>query len=115
MKKIWIIPTAILAANILIMIFGIATNSGVIGAYAGGAAALLTDPLIIISGIIVGISASTRNIKLYLLVFFVGTLILTTILHFVINTSWFLTDILRFNDILIIASIIFLIKNIFDK
>lgn len=40
MKRLWIIPSAILSANVLILIFGIATNSGFIGTLFGGLMAI---------------------------------------------------------------------------
>ena len=113
MKKIWIIPSAIIAMNALIFIIGIILNLPVVGFLVGGTAAILTDPIIIISGLLIGIFASDKNIKVFLLMFFVGTIILTVIFHFYINTTHPLTDIIRFNSILIISSIIFLIKRLF--
>ena len=114
-KKLWIIPTAIISLNLLILIFGIATNSGKIGGWLGATAALMFDPPIIVSGIILGMVASGKDFKLYLLTTFIGALVLTVIFHFMINTSFLLTDIVRFNDILILSSIVFLIKYFASK
>ena len=115
MKKLWIIPTAIISLNLLILIFGIATNSGKIGVWIGATAALMFDPLIIVSGIILGMVASGKDLKLYLLTTFIGALVLTVIFHFMIHTQSSLTDIVRFNDILILSSIVFLIKYFASK
>lgn len=115
MKKLWIIPTAIISLNLLILIFGIATNSGKIGIWLGATTALMFDPLIIVSGIILGMVASGKDFKLYLLTTFIGALVLTVVFHFMINTSFLLTDIVRFNDILILSSIVFLIKYFASK
>ena len=35
MNKLWAIPTAILSANVLVIVFGFATNTGVIGSFLG--------------------------------------------------------------------------------
>ena len=115
MKKLWIIPTAIISSNLLILIFGIAIDSGKIGIWLGATTALMFDPLIIVSGIILGMVASGKDFKLYLLTTFIGALVLTVVFHFMINTSFLLTDIVRFNDILILSSIVFLIKYFASK
>lgn len=115
MKRLWIIPSAILSANVLILIFGIATNSGFIGNLFGGLMAILTDPIIIISGLLVGVIATDKNLKGFLLVFFGGSVVLTFLFHFMINTSSSITDFARLDSILIISSILFLIKRLFIK
>ena len=115
MKRLWIIPSAILSSNVLILIFGIATNSGFIGSLFGGLMAILTDPIIIISGLLVGVIATDKNLKGFLLVFFGGSVVLTFLFHFMINTTYAITDLVRFDGILIIASVIFLIKRLFIK
>tara|TARA_E500000178_G_C16751603_1_gene630646 strand:+ start:413 stop:757 length:345 start_codon:yes stop_codon:yes gene_type:complete len=113
MKKIWIIPSTILIANILILVLGIVTNSGFVGTLFGGLIAVIIDPVIIISGLLIGIIASDKKLKMFLLVFFVGTILLTALFHFTINTTYIITDLVRFDGILIIASVIFLIKRLF--
>ena len=113
MKKIWIIPSTILIANILILVLGIVTNSGFVGTLFGGLIAVIIDPVIIISGLLIGIIASDKKLKMFLLVFFVGTILLTVLFHFTINTTYTITDLVRFDGILIIASVIFLIKRLF--
>jgi hypothetical protein len=113
MKKLWIIPTVILSLNILILIFGFATNSGVIGGLMGSTFALMFDPILFVSSLILGFVTSSKDFKLYLLTTFGGALVLTVIFHFMINTSFLLTDIVRFNNILILSSIVFLIKRKF--
>ena len=115
MKRLWIIPSAILIANILILVLGIATNSGFVGTLFGGLMAIMTDPVIIISGLLIGVIASDKNFKIFLLVFFVGAIVLTVLFHFMINTTYAITDLVRFDGILIIASVIFLIKRLFIK
>ena len=107
--------TGILIANILILVLGIATNSGFVGTLFGGLMAIMTDPVIIISGLLIGVIASDKNLKIFLLVFFVGTIVLTVLFHFMINTTYAITDLVRFDGILIIASVIFLIKRLFIK
>ena len=115
MKKLLIIPTAIISLNLLILIFGIATNSGKIGIWLGATTALMFDPMILASSLILGLATNSKDIKLYLLTTFGGALVLTVIFHFMINTSFLLTDIVRFNDILILSSIVFLIKYFASK
>jgi hypothetical protein len=115
MNKLWAIPAAILSANVFVIVFGFATNTGVIGSFAGATFAIMTDPLIFISGILIGIFAPNNDIKKFLIIFFVGSLILTFIFHFIINTSSFMTDLIRFNCILIVSSILFLIKSLATK
>ena len=114
-KKLWVIPAAILSANILVIVLGFATNTVVIGSFAGATFAIMTDPLIFISGILIGIFAPNNDIKKFLIIFFVGSLILTFIFHFIINTSSSMTDFIRFNCILIVSSILFLIKSLSTK
>jgi len=108
-----IIPTAIISLNLLILIFGIATSSGKIGSWLGATAALMFDPMILASSLILGLLSSNKDLKLYLLTTFIGALVLTVIFHFIIHTQSSLTDIVRFNDILILSSVVFLIKRKF--
>ena len=115
MKKLWIIPSAILVAHVLILVLGIATNSGFVGSLSGGLLAITTDPVIIISGLLIGVIASDKNLKTFLLVFFAGSIVLASLFHFMINTSHTISDIFRFDGILIIASVVFLIKRLFIK
>ena len=114
-KKIWIIPATILSANILVIVLGFATNTGAVGSFAGATFAIMTDPLIFISGILVGIFSPTNDIKKFLIIFFISSLILTFIFHFIINTSSSMTDLIRFNCILIVSSILVLIKRLYAK
>ena len=114
-KKLWVIPAAIISTNVLIIVLGFATNTGAIGSFAGATFAIMTDPLIFISGILIGIFVPNNDIKKFLIIFFGGTLILTFIFHFIINTSSLMTDLIRFNCILIVSSILFLIKSLSTK
>ena len=112
MKNLWIIPSAILGANVLFILFGLITNSGFVGSFMGGTAAIFTDPLILVAGILIGIFLPKKDIKMFLLILLIGTGVVTVVFHFIINTSFFMTDIIRFNNILILSSIVFLLKGI---
>ena len=112
MKNLWIIPSAILGANVMFILFGLITNWGFVGSFMGGTFAIFTDPLIIIAGILIGIFLPKKDIKVFLLLLFIGSGVITVIFHFIINTSFFMTDFIRFNNILILSSIIFLLKGI---
>ena len=89
MKSLWIIPSAILGVNVLFILFGLITNSGFVGSFMGGTAAIFTDPLIIIAGILIGIFLPKKDIKMFLLILLIGTGVITVIFHFIINTSFF--------------------------
>jgi len=70
MKKLWIIPTVIISLNIIIVIFGFATNSGTIGSWISDTIGLIFDPMILVSSLILGLLSSSKDIKLYLLTAF---------------------------------------------
>ena len=114
MKKHWIIPTAIVLSNFLIIVLGFTTNSGTIGSFARASFTTITDPIIIILGVLIGLFAFNYEIRKIFLILFSGVLISALVFHLITNTSSSMNMLIILNSIIIIASVLFLIIRFFE-
>jgi hypothetical protein len=114
MKKHWIIPTAFISLNFLIVVLGLATNSDSIGSFAGTSLAKITDPTIIVLGVLIGLFAFNFEIRKFFLILFSGVLISVLVFYLITNTSSSMNMLIILNSILLIASVIFLIIRLFE-
>ena len=107
---------SILVLNLLFIIIAVANNFvGFFGALVGGSAAILTDPVILVVGILGGVALATQRIKFAVIALVVGAIIAAVVVHFILGTTRFIVDVVRVNVFLIIPSIIILIASGFNK
>ena len=102
-NPIFYFPIFILALNILTLLFAVVTNSGVIAGFFGGLAALLMDPMLIACAIIAGLVGD--NAKKSISFIFVISIIVVISFHIYLNTKYLFVDIVRFDAVMIIASL----------
>ena len=114
-NKLWIIPAAIILINLLTAVLGFINQTGVVGTLVGGTAAFMTDPVIIIFSILVGVFASKSNFIQWLLVFVGSSIIFVVIMHIVFKSPFMIIAFCRFDAVMIIASLIYLVKYNFVK
>jgi len=107
---------SILVLNLIFIIIAVANNFvGFFGALVGGSAAILTDPVILVVGILGGVALATQRIKFAVIALVVGAIIAAVVVHFILGTTRFIVDVVRVNVFLIIPSIIILIASGFNK
>jgi len=112
---LWIIPTVIILSNLIIAIYGFATQTGTIGTLVGATAAFMTDPIIMLFSIIIGIFAPKTKLVHWVIIFLIIPVIFVLLMHFVFPTPYFIFDLFRFNSVMIIVSLVYLIKYKFSK
>ena len=105
----------ILVSNILFIYVGFVANVGFVGSFAGGLMAIGTDPIIILIGVLLGVLTVFQQSKLSLIYLILGAVLATIVIHFILGTNDFIVDIVRFDALLIISSIIILVASIFSS
>jgi len=75
----------------------------------------MIDPIIIAFSVLFGALAPKSNISLWLLIFFGAPIIFVTGMHFALNTPYLIFGLFRFNSVMILVSIAYLIKYKFSK
>ena len=115
LNKIWLVPVAIISFNILIAILGFITQTPALGSLLGATAAFMFDPIIIAFSVLFGALAPKSNLSLWLLIFFGAPIIFVTGMHFALNTPYLIFGLFRFNSVMILVSIAYLIKYKFSK
>ena len=114
-NKIWFVPVLIISLNILIAVLGFITQTPALGTLLGATAAFMIDPIIIAFSVLFGALAPKSNISLWLLIFFGAPIIFVTGMHFALNTPYLIFGLFRFNSVMILVSITYLIKYKFSK
>lgn len=104
----------ILVSNILFIYVGFVANVGFVGSFAGGLMAIGTDPIIILIGVLLGVLTVFHQSKLSLIYLILGAVLATIVIHFILGTNNFIVDVVRFDALLIISSIIILVFSIFS-
>jgi len=105
---------SILVLNLLFIIIAVANNFvGFFGALVGGSAAILTDPVILVAGILGGVALATQRIKFAVIALVVGSIIAAVVVHFFLDTTRFIVDVVRVNVFLIIPSIFVVVASFF--
>jgi len=115
LNKIWLVPVTIISLNILFAILGFITQTPSLGTLLGATAAFMFDPIIIAFSVLFGALAPKSNISLWLLIFFGAPIIFVTGMHFALNTPYLIFGLFRFNSVMILVSIAYLIKYKFSK
>jgi len=115
LNKIWLVPVLIISLNILIAVLGFITQTPALGTLLGSTAAFMIDPIIIAFSVLFGALAPKSNISLWLLIFFGAPIIFVTGMHFAFNTPYLIFGLFRFNSVMILVSIAYLIKYKFSK
>ena len=105
----------ILVSNILFIYVGFVAKVGFVGSFAGGLMAIGTDPIIILIGVLLGVLTVFQQSKLSLIYLILGAVLATIVIHFILGTNDFIVDIVRFDALLIISSIIILVDSIFSS
>ena len=95
----------ILVSNLLFFIIGFGNDIGIVGAIAGGLAAIITDPLILIIGILGGLALVIQRIRFPVIALVVGAIVATVIVHLILGTTRLIVDIVRLDAFLLIPSI----------
>jgi len=115
MRKILVLfAIPILVSNILFIYVGFVANVGFVGSFAGGLMAIGTDPIIILIGVLLGVLTVFYQSKLSLIYLILGAVLATIVIHFILGTNNFIVDVVRFDALLIISSIIILVFSIFS-
>ena len=105
---------SILVLNLLFIIIAVVNNFvGFFGVLVGGSAAILTDPVILVVGILGGVALVTQRIKFAVIALIVGAIIAAVVVHFILGTTRFIVDVVRVNVFLIIPSIIVIVASFF--
>lgn len=115
LNKIWLVPVVIISLNILIAILGFITQTPALGSLLGATAAFMFDPIIIAFSVLFGALAPKSNLSLWLLIFFGAPIIFVIAMHFAMNTPYLIFGLFRFNSVMILVSIAYLIKYKFSK
>ena len=115
LNKIWLVPVVIISLNILIAILGFITQTPAVGSLLGTTAAFMSDPIIIAFSVLFGALAPKSNLSLWLLIFFGVPIIFVIAMHFALNTPYLIFGLFRFNSVMILVSIAYLIKYKFSK
>ena len=103
----------ILVSNLLFFIIGFGNDIGIVGAIAGGLAAIITDPLILIIGILGGLALVIQRIRFPVIALVVGAIVATVIVHLILGTTRLIVDIVRLDAFLLIPSIITIVASFF--
>nr|ABZ06574.1 hypothetical protein ALOHA_HF4000097M14ctg1g17 [uncultured marine microorganism HF4000_097M14] len=101
---------SILILNILFLLYGITTNSLLSARFMGGLAAIMTDPIILILGLVGGVFL--QNVKFPVISVTVASILAAIVIHFILGTTRFIVDVIRVDALLLICSAITLITNI---
>ena len=103
----------ILVSNLLFFIIGFGNNIGIVGAIAGGLAAILTDPLILVIGILGGLALVFERTRFPVIALVVGAIVATVIVHLILDTTRLIVDVVRLDAFLLIPSIITIVASFF--
>jgi len=103
----------ILVSNLLFFIIGFGNNIGIVDAIAGGLAAILTDPLILVIGILGGLALVFERTRFPVIALVVGAIVATVIVHLILDTTRLIVDIVRLDAFLLIPSIITIVASFF--
>jgi hypothetical protein len=104
----------ILICNVLFIYIGFVANIGFVGSFAGGLMAIGTDPIIIMIGVLLGVLTVFKQLNFSLIYLILGAVLSTVVIHFILGTTKFIVDIIRFDALLIISSITILAASFFS-
>ena len=111
-KLVLLFALPILIFNVLFIYIGYVANIAFVGSFAGGLMAIGTDPIIILIGIILGIIPTVFKSSKFSLIFLIlGAILSTIVIHFILGTTNFIIDLIRFDALLIISSATILITS----
>jgi len=105
----------ILIFNMLFIYVGFVANIGFVGSFVGGLMAIGTDPIIVMIGILLGIMLTVFKQSNFSLIYLIlGAVLSTVVIHFILGTTKFIIDLIRFDALLIISSVTILITSFFS-
>jgi hypothetical protein len=103
----------ILVSNFLFFAVGILANIGFVGTFMGGLMAIGTDPVILMLGALLGVGLVVKPFKFSVIYLVIGAIFLTMLVHVILGTTRFIVDVVRFDALLIIPSIIIVVTSFF--
>ena len=103
----------IIIANFLFFLIGFTNNIGFVGALAGGLTAIASDTVIIFMAIIIGAGLVVQQSRFSILYFILAAVFGAAVVHYFLDTTKLIVDIIRVDVLLIIPSIIIIIASLF--
>lgn len=112
-KSLLYFSILILVSNFLFFAVGILANIGFVGTFMGGLMAIGTDPIIILMSIVIGTVLINLQSRFLVIYFILASIIGATVVHFMLGTTKLIVDIVRFDALLILPSIIIVVASFF--
>ena len=103
----------ILVSNFLFFAVGILANISFVGTFMGGLMAIGTDPVILMLGALSGAGLVVKPFKFSVIYLVISAIFLTMLVHVILGTTRFIVDVVRFDALLIIPSIIIVVTSFF--
>ena len=112
-KSLLYFSILILVSNFLFFVVGILANIGFVGTFMGGLMAIGTDPVILMLGALLGAGLVVKPFRFSVIYLVIGAIFLTMLVHVILGTTRFIVDMVRFDALLIIPSIIIVVTSFF--
>ena len=103
----------ILVSNFLFFVVGFLANISFVGTFMGGLMAIGTDPIILMLGALLGAGLVVKPFRFSVIYLVIGAIFLTMLVHVILGTTRFIVDMVRFDALLIIPSIIIVVTSFF--
>jgi len=112
-KSLLYFSILILVSNFLFFAVGILANIGFVGTFMGGLMAIGTDPIILMLGALLGAGLVVKPFRFSVIYLVIGAIFLTMLVHVILGTTRFIVDVVRFDALLILPSIIIVVASFF--
>ena len=112
-KSLLYFSILILVSNFLFFVVGVLANISFVGTFMGGLMAIGTDPVILMLGALLGAGLVAKPFRFSVIYLVISAIFLTMLVHVILGTTRFIVDVVRFDALLIIPSIIIVVASFF--